>query len=266
MSLRPLFGPALFVGLMLATVVPGRAGEIQANFSAASPTNVGPDFYTDPGPIGGSRFVGGATSGSPLGLTSGSFQGTVFGWMAVMRFQDQADLDANRMTAVQPIPDTPMSFTVAFNDDLGNTAELTFTGGVSGEMNFANPRFDVTFDNPSGQVTLGDAVIDVSLETVQHADVTPAVTFDGNVSIDGPPPTVTDVVASFAVTMLGEDPGTDPGPPPTDPPPVPDPGPEEPDPTDDGPGPVTPEPGSLVLAGLGLAAAATYRRRLGSKR
>jgi hypothetical protein len=168
------------------------AGLITANF-------YGVDFAVVPNqPVGGSRFEGNP-SATPTISGSGNYQGTTFGWLAIMRFQNQADFDANKNTALIMMPATPFTFSVGLNDHAGHTAQIDFAGTASGQMSYTNPKLDVSFASSAGQATVGDAVVHVTLDTVQHANITPAVTFNGGVSIDGPLPIVTDINATISV-------------------------------------------------------------------
>src|SRR5262249_38236084 len=149
-----------------------------------------------------SRFEGNPTH-QPFSV-SGDFQGTVFGWLAIMRFLNQGDFDAHRDSAIEFVQPTPFTFTVGLGDgtgrfDAGHYTALAFSATASGHMTYADPTLAIAFDHPTGQATLGSALIDIALATKQHSPVTPAVTFTGGVSIDPPLPIVTDIDATISV-------------------------------------------------------------------
>jgi PEP-CTERM motif len=232
---RLLLGAAIS---LLVVAGPAQAGPIQVY-------TYGVDFFTNPAQFAGSRFEGNPTR-QPLSVT-GDFQGTVFSWLAIMRFLDQADFDAHRDSAVELVQPTPFTLTVGFGDgsgrfDAGHYLELPFNATVSGRMTYADPALTVTFDDPIGHAALGNALIDIALATKQHSPVTPAITFNGGVSIDPPLPIVTDIEATISLrdTSGSDGGGSDP------------PGKS---------GRSTPEPATLALAGLG-AVVVTLRHLL----
>src|SRR5262245_762811 len=97
-----LLGAALTVAL-LVTARPVHAGHIQVY-------TYGVDFFTNTAQMTGSRFEGNP-SHQPQSV-NGSYQGTVFGWLAIMRFLNQEDFDAHRDSAIEFVPPTPFTFTV----------------------------------------------------------------------------------------------------------------------------------------------------------
>jgi hypothetical protein len=230
------------LALALATAAPLSAGPITAHF-------YGTDFQVVPNTFGGSRFEGNPST--PLNSYSvgpEGFSGTTFGWLAIQRFQSAADFAANKVAAVENLAATPFTFVVGLSDKAGHAADVSFAATASGRMTYADPRLDVAFDKPTGQADLGGTIVTVALATVQHAGVNPAVTFDGGVSIPGPLPIVTDVVATLTVEPADGGGGTTGGG------------------TGDGGPPGVPEPTSLVLAGLAAGAVAVRGwRRSGSQ-
>jgi hypothetical protein len=184
--------------LLLASSM-ARAEMITANF-------YGVDFAVVPSqPIGGSRFEGNPSATPTIGA-SGNYQGVTFGWLAIMRFQNQADFDANKNSTIIVMPATPFTFSVGLHDNSGHTAQINFAGTASGQMSYTNPKLDISFASSTGQATVGGAVVNVALDVIQHANVTPAVTYNGGVSIDGPLPIVTDLQATISVAWP-QDPG-----------------------------------------------------------
>src|SRR5262245_62750647 len=121
MWVRLLLKMELLVGLLFIAT-PAHAGQMQFY-------SYGTDFATNPAMPNGSRFEGNPTQ-QPLAVNR-EFQGTVFRWLAIMRFQSQADFDARRNTAIEPVQATPFTFTVGIGDgsgrfDAGHYVELPF--------------------------------------------------------------------------------------------------------------------------------------------
>jgi PEP-CTERM motif len=249
MPVRSLLAAALAAGL-LVFAAPAHAEPIRFYFYG---NQEGPDFDTNPTTPDGSHFSFEALPTylvRPL-VVEGSFQGKVYQWLAMMRFQSQAAFNANRDTATGLVAETPFFFNLGLSNSPGIIESpiesdhfklMHFSAHASGQMTYADPTLNIAFDDPVEQATLGDTLIEVALAVTQHRSVTPGVQYPGSPNFVPPLPAVTDIQATITVRgASGSGGGSDP------PPPVTPPG------SGGDPTPKTPEPGTLVLAGLGVA-------------